>query len=290
MRKLLVPVFALSLFAGAPAGATSGFVLWQLPSQVDTIGNMYVFRTPGGKVVVMDGGTKAETAYLRGFLAALGNEVEAWFVSHPHEDHIGALNEILQDPRGLRIATVYHSELAEAWYARNEPDCAALTRAFYANLKKSGVRVVSFDRPGAVIRIDKVSFKILGVANPEITANPYNNQCMVIRAWDRHKSMLFLADLGREAGEKLLTGPFRDDLDCDYLQMAHHGQNGVSKDFYRAVRFRACLWPTPTWVYNNDTGKGFNTHTFETVEIRNLMDELGIREHYVSCKGLCRIE
>jgi len=27
--------------------------------------------------------------------------------------------------------------------------------------------------------------------------------------------------------------------------MSHHGQNGVSMDFYRKVKFRACLWPTP---------------------------------------------
>ncbi len=34
----------------------------------------------------------------------------------------------------------------------------------------------------------------------------------------------------------------------------------------------------------------YNTHIFETVEIRNLMDELGIKEHFVSWEGLCRIE
>ena len=32
---------------------------------------------------VMDGGVKEETPYLRGFLAALGNQVDVWFVSHP---------------------------------------------------------------------------------------------------------------------------------------------------------------------------------------------------------------
>ena len=34
----------------------SGFTLWQLPSQVDTIGNSFVFLTDKGRVVVMDGG------------------------------------------------------------------------------------------------------------------------------------------------------------------------------------------------------------------------------------------
>lgn len=287
-RFLIVLALSLGLTPAFPKGHPD-FVLWQLPSQVNTIGNSYVFRMNNGKVVVMDGGVKEETPYLRGFLAALGNQVELWFVSHPHPDHIGALNEILKAPGDIRIKKICLSEFSPALCAL-EPDYQAAAKDFYANLKKSGIPVENLTKPGQVIRIDQTSFKILSVTNEDITVNPYNNSCMVIRVWDAAKSMVFLADAGREEGDRLLNGPYRKDLDCDYLQMAHHGQKGVSKDFYRTIKFRACLWPSPSWVYNNDTGKGFNTHTFETVEIRNLVDSLGIKENYVSCHGLCRIE
>ena len=50
--------------------------MWQIPSHRNTIGNSYVFRTKGGKVIVMDGGFPEEEFTLRGFLGALGNEVE----------------------------------------------------------------------------------------------------------------------------------------------------------------------------------------------------------------------
>lgn len=79
-------------------------------------------------------------------------------------------------------------------------------------------------------------------------------------------------------------------VNCDYIQMSHHGQNGVSMDFYRKVKFRACLWPTPSWVYNNDAGGGFNTHTLTTMETRQTMDALHITEHYHSFEGLTRID
>ena len=105
---------------------------------------------------------------------------------------------------------------------------------------------------------------------------------MVIRVWDKKKSFLFLGDLGEESGDLLLNSPYRKDLDCDYVQMAHHGQQGVSKDFYRTIKFYACLWSTPSWVYNNDVGGGFNTHILKTIEIRDLMKELGITKHYIS--------
>ena len=51
----------------------NGFTLWQIPSQINTIGNSYVLITNKGRIVVMDGGVKEETPFLRGFLGALGN-------------------------------------------------------------------------------------------------------------------------------------------------------------------------------------------------------------------------
>ena len=113
---------------------------------------------------------------------------------------------------------------------------------------------------------------------------------MVVKVWDNKKSIIFLGDLAVKGGQKLLDSEYAKDLECDYLQMAHHGQDGCDKHFYETVKFRACLWPSPSWVYNNDQGGGFNTGRLKTVEVRNWMKELGITEHYVSCEGLVRID
>ncbi|MDD2436127.1 MAG: MBL fold metallo-hydrolase [Massilibacteroides sp.] len=265
------------------------FTLWQLPSQINTIGNSYIFQMTNGEVVVLDGGVKEEEFYLRGFLAALGNHVSLWFVSHPHPDHIGALNEILKRPDQLKIDKICHSAFSPE-FCELEPEYKDAAIDFYSNLKKTTIPVVDLKIPGDIFRIDKTMFKILGVTDESITSNPFNNSSMIIKVWDKEKSILFLSDAGIEAGNKLLNGPYRKELDCDYLQMAHHGQKGVSKDFYRNITFKACLWPTPTWVYNNDIGNGYNTHEFETVEIRNLIDSIGIKHNFVSCEGLYKIE
>jgi len=272
----------------------SCFTLWQIPlHRTPTQGNSYIFHTKEGKVVVMDGGVAGEADYLRGFLAALGNEVDIWFLSHPHSDHIGALNEILKDPDGINIKSVYHSAFSSDFYENVEPNSRNLTVEFYENLEhlsKSGCNVVDVKEPGMVVELDRMHFKILDVKNETVRANAYNNSCMVIRVWDSVRSVVFLGDAGIEQGDRLLAGSFRKDLDCDYLQLAHHGQRGVRKAFYRTIRFRACLWPTPLWLYNNDAGQGFNTHNWETVEIRNLMAELGIQEHFYGWQGLCVVD
>lgn len=288
LKQSLLLAFLLICTINLAYAQKKAFTLWQLPSQVNTIGNSYVIQTHTNKIIVMDGGMKDETLYLRGFLAALGNEVEAWFVSHPHADHIGALTQIMQSPQDVKINNIYYSPFSEE-HIDMEPGSAVDTRHFFTTLKESGIKTVAITEPGYELKIDKILFKILTVTDENLKANPYNNSSMVIKVSDKYKSILFLGDLGLEAGDRLLHSEYRKDLDCDYLQMAHHGQRGVSKDFYRTIKFRACLWPSPTWVFNNDVGKGYNTHEFETVEIRELMKELGITEHYVSNEGLVKI-
>ncbi len=264
------------------------FTLWQLPSQINTIGNSYVIRTDNNKVIVMDGGVKEEENYLRGFLAALGNVVDCWFVTHPHPDHIGALTQILENPKGITIREICQSTFSDDLLDM-EPDYKEQAITYYKAFKKSGVKNKEAT-PGMVLNFGNTSMKILGIKNEEIRENPYNNSSVVIRASDPVKSVLFLADTGKEAGDKLLNGLFKDELDCDYIQMSHHGQQGVSMDFYRTVKFHACLWPTPTWVYNNDTGNGFNTGHLKTMETRETIKELNITEQYFSFDGVTKIE
>ncbi len=265
------------------------FTLWQLPSQINTIGNSYVIRTDNNKIIVMDGGVKEEENYLRGFLAALGNVVDCWFVTHPHADHIGALTKILEDPKGITIREICQSSFSDN-LLNSEPGSKKDAVKYYETVKKSGIKSTEVTS-GMVLTFGKTTFKILGIKNEELEGtNPYNNSSVVIRVSDPVKSVLFLADTGREAGDKLLNGPFKDELDCDYIQVSHHGQNGVSMDFYRRVKFRACLWPTPTWVYNNDTGNGFNTGHLRSMETRETMDALKITEQYFSFAGVTKIE
>ncbi len=263
------------------------FTLWQLPTQINTIGNAYVVKTDNGKILVFDGGVKEEEGYLRGFLAGLGNVVDCWFVTHPHPDHMGALTKILKEPKDVRILQVCHSTLTEP-LLDTEKASKAEAMEYYEALKKSGIPTVEAAL-GQELVFGHTVCKILAIRNEDIVKD-YNNSSMVIRIADPVKSFLMLGDCGPEEGDKLLKSAYRDDLNCDYVQISHHGNNGASMDFYRAIKFRACFWPTPSWVYNNDVGKGFNTHEFTTITTRSTIDALGISEQYVSYQGLAKIE
>ena len=254
------------------------FSLMQISSATDTIGNSYLLRTSGGKVIMMDGGYASDVPKLRKKLADAGNHVDLWFISHPHEDHMEALATILADPQGITIDKVIHSRLPDA-FLDNEAGSGDNARGYYRVLDNTKKRtdIINLHRPMQRFDIDGTGILVLTVDHPEFKSGHFNNQSVIIRVWDNEKSVVFLGDAEEECGDAALR-ECREYLDCDYLQMAHHGQSGVSEEFYKTIRFRACLWPTPSWVWE----PGENTW-LKALDPRRWMDEKGITEHHVSC-------
>jgi beta-lactamase superfamily II metal-dependent hydrolase len=286
-------LFACHTAAGEDAGhafSAGTFTLWQLPNQTASQMMSYVIRTVHGKVLVIDGGTAGDAPYLRAFLKNLDGHVDRWFLTHAHDDHFGALGEIFKSPEGLRIDTVYASMPDAAWINEvADPSEKKAYAGFMAAAAQANRPLIELSL-GQKIRLDGLVIRVLGVKNPEIRKNPLNNSCVVLRIADQHKSVLFLADLGLDAGEKLLKSPLAKRLHSDYVQMAHHGQNGVSETFYKAVNPTYCLWPTPKWLWDNDSGAGKGSGPWRTGEVRGWMDRLPIRKHYLMFEGLQTIE
>lgn len=272
------------------AGKPKSFTLWQLPEQTHSQMMSYVIRTPNGKVIAIDGGTAGDAAYLRKFLVGLGGHVDAWFFTHPHSDHIDAPMEIIKDPQGIKIDRIYASDLDQAAVKEYEPGDAH-TQIALDSLMRDVHRATIEMATGAEFIFDGVHFDVLAIRNPEIHANYVNNSSVVLRVWDAGKSVIFLGDLGSEAGHKLVQGPYGSKLKSDYCQMAHHGQSGARDDVYKAIHPTYCLWTTPKWLWENNQGKGYNTGPWTTFETRKWADELGVKRNYVTwIDGLVEID
>lgn len=232
----------------------------------------YVLVTNGGKVLVIDGGTKEDAPELRRILSLFGNRVDAWFLTHPHRDHHGAFVAISQKPGFLRVRQVYRSTLPDP-FAENEPfhnDIDTINRC----IESTPFPVTELSL-GDHFEWDEVQCDILGVANLDITVNAVNNSSCVLRIADPKFSMIFLGDLGVEGGRRLLA-QYGDLLTSDAVQMAHHGQNGVSREVYERIAPRYAFWPTPNWLWTNTpTGQAAGSGPWKTLEVRNWMKELG---------------
>ena len=92
-------------------------------------------------------------------------------------------------------------------------------------------------------------------------------------------TILFTGDLQVDGGNHVLETVAKEDLKADIVQMAHHGQHAVTKEFYEAVSPSICLWPTPKWLWDNEDGK------YTTPETKAWMKELNVEKHYCMKDG-----
>jgi len=257
------------------------FSLWQLPSERDTIILSYVIKTDKGKLIVIDGGWLEDGEYLKKFIAAHGGHVHSWFLTHCHDDHIGALSWILTNKANITIDNIYASFPPLDWVKTNSPGTVSTVEIFQAALTNAGRATVK-THAGDSIDIDDVHIEILNDFDLAITRNGINNSSILIKVSDPTKAVLFLGDLGKIGGTNLLTKIDHNKLKADYVQMAHHGQCGAGKTFYEIINPKYCLWPTPSWLWDNDIGRGFNSGIWRTIEVRKWMKELNVLSNYVA--------
>lgn len=255
------------------------------PSQMNSL----IIETPSGEIVVFDGGWRQEWPHLLEKLRKITGKqkpvVAGWFLTHPHGDHIGCFVEIAEQHfEEIQIQKVYYN-FPSVQFIQNHitegdrEDEIRLLMDFYRILPKIAPIVVIVTE-GDRYEIGGAVFDVLYSTNPAYTENVVNNTSLVVRATLGTKTVLFLGDLGVGPGDQILK-KYGEKLKSDYCQMAHHGQSGVSREVYEKIAPEACIWCTPTWLWNNDIGEGFNTGPFQTVVTRKWMEALGVTKHYV---------
>ena len=255
----------------------------------------FVLTTEAGGVILIDGGYSFEAVRvlrrLREITGQAAPHLDAVILTHPHSDHIGAFNVLMERHAAEFTAdAVYCNFPSAAFIRRNgEPQEAVFADAFFRLMPKFAdkLHIVS---GGDSVTVKGAEVRFLYSPDCELTANVGNNASLVFTVTAAGKRVLFTGDCGVEAGEKLIRMYGRE-LKADICQMSHHGQNGVSRAFYELVRPDVCLWCAPKWLWDNDIGKGFDTHTFRTVAVRRWMDEISPgHTDYVTMNGEQRID
>lgn len=236
----------------------------------------YVIKTTNGKVVVIDGGNKGQSEELYRVLKEVGTNVDLWILTHIHNDHYESIIEVFENHPEIKVK--------EFWRNRNDESIDFFDREDLDEVKRwydfEKTQKLSFYSPkiNDKIKIDDVTIEVLGVANPEITTNIINNQSMVFKMTDDKFSIIFLGDLGIEGGEKLLRLQ-GDKVKADAVQMAHHGQQGITKKVYEEIGAKYAFWPTPKWLWDNTEYLGGTpgNGNFQTPEVIGWMKELNTK-------------
>lgn len=232
----------------------------------------YFIRTKNNELIFIDGGRDIDSDLVMLYINKYGEgKVDHWFITHAHSDHVGALCNLLVQENNLEIENLYCSLLSDEWYKEHDKRGYESEHTMLESLSNSKIKNVVNCKEAQEIIIDNVRCDIIRIANPEVTNSDNGNETSMVfklTAEDINKSIIFLGDAYLRVSEELLTN-HKNKLKADCVQMAHHGQNGVTKEVYDAIDPEVCFYNCPKWLWYNDNGGGENSGPWKTLIIRN---------------------
>lgn len=184
-------------------------------------GDCMLITSPNGKYILIDSGSTDSKDEVMTFLTEKGvNEIEYAFFTHPHEDHIGAADEIIEN---IVVKNVYM------------PDVSTTTQVFNRLLnaleKNKSVNVVQA-KAGQKLTLDDIYIEILSPISEKY--DEINEYSIIIKITYGNKKFLFTGDAEIPNEKELLENKI--DIDADVLKIGHHGSNSSSSiEFLDAV-------------------------------------------------------
>lgn len=274
-----------------PVSAT----LYQVSPDTSSLMMCYIIKTQNDKLIVVDGGGVSTRDDNSGYLYALLKqmsgkdipEVEAWFLTHIHDDHVTEFSLIARDPeKKIKVNNVYFNFPSRGFMERAE---SGKFLYLYDEMKQSYDILFgdgSFDaisgksvKQGDKFNIDGIDFEILLTVSDKEREGNINDTSLVFRMSVEGQTVLFLGDAAVSEGSRLLRAYDKEYLKSDMVQMAHHGQGGVAQNVYKAIDPSVCLWPAPDWVFED-----WNNN-LQSMTVRNWMTDMGVEYHYVTGWG-----
>lgn len=245
-----------------------------------------IIENGAGGLIIVDGGWTSNAESLLSQIKQKGGHVAAWLITHPDSDHAGALANILLNHSGeITIDGIYYSFLEDSWYAEKDSSVASMVTYLKGAFEKVPQNILHGDIvAGQVIDAGPAKIQVLNSAY-KTNSDFSNNSSVAYLVSLNGTNVVFLGDLARAGGEKLMADVDLRALKCKIVQMAHHGQNGVDYEVYKALNPSICLWPTPQWLWDNDNGGGEGSGPWLTKETRNWMVRLGVKTYYCTKDG-----
>ena len=173
-----------------------------------------LITTPGGKNILLDGGYRKGTNYnasdwlLKPYFYANGiSDIDAIILSHPQNDHIGGLPEIIEE---FNVHNYYDAGMPSESKQYNY----LLSKVAEKNIKYNILR------KGDIINItDGVKLSVLNPPEKPENIKDHNKNSLVIKLEYGNKSFLLTGDTERE----LLNNITDSQYDIDILKVGHHG-------------------------------------------------------------------
>ncbi len=173
---------------------------------------------PGGQAMLVDAADDDDFYHIKTTLDKYGvDEINTLVATHPHADHIGAMDDVIT---AFDVDTVYttgfSADTQTAGDLKDAIETAGLTE--------------TIARPGMEFKVGDAFVRILG---PEETAaeGDANNQSIILLVSYGQTDFLLAGDM-EEAESADILERWGAAIDCEILKVAHHGsETGTSQAF-----------------------------------------------------------
>lgn len=224
-------------------------------------GSSFVYELKNGHFVVFDGGLQKESTNFINYLNDLtpGDEkpvIEAWFITHCHNDHYGTMLDITQKSYLLNQVFVngfYYVEpsarLFEVLKSQSDPNGNTLITRAYKMFKTEDGGTPEFYRPTlgqkyyfCDIVVD-ISMTLEQIRYRQYSGTDFNCTSTWTMIHTDGQKMLYGGDGGRDSTNSMKRLYDKEYLVMDIFTPNHHGIN-VYDDFVELCTYDVVLYPS----------------------------------------------
>ena len=266
---------------------------WILSNYADESGKQGMFYTlynPGKqKLIVIDGGWAENEKQVRKVIQKCGGVVDAWILTHYHNDHIDAFNAIYENPQGITIRRIYASPMNYNQYVAvaKEWDFPESYEQFLKLVENEENLVYvkrndTFDMAGLSVSFvntyDKKLLQIVGESDLP------NNASLMFKIRGKEDSIFFCGDAHSKVLASWLVKQYGNLLESKYIQAGHHGNNSFPTSFYQVVDPEYMIFDAPDWLMEDE--ENYTTYRFlawsekhdiETLDFRSAPNRIRFR-------------
>ena len=235
----------------------------------------YVYKY-NDTLIVVDGGTKEDYPALLKIIKDNGGVIDLLIVTHCHHDHIGALINLIKNKEITIKELIYDFPSLEDIKSILKTDWEYDVVIDFLNVIKEENINCFIPKIGEIYTKNELKFKFYKLG--DIHNDDINDSSLIFKLISPSKSILFLGDISPTYSEEFASKfEGTNELECDYVQLAHHGQSGGCYKLYSLTHAKYAFWNAPEWLYTNDLGGGPNTGPLKSETTKKWLEELKIK-------------
>jgi len=221
----------------------------------------HLIITPSGKSMLLDAGWPPPgdgANVILPFLKREGiREIDWMLASHPHNDHIGGMPELILSPE-VNVKALLWSlpppEKIKKLDSESVQECEEWTGKVRKACTQRGVPIREIKEGEVVDFGDGIRGHILAAADPNFDCPNYvNNHSIVMRLTYGKFSEMFCGDAGFEEENRIMSRT--KDLTCDVLKIGHHaGAGSTSEAWAKALDAKIGIAPMPKYLSEDERG------------------------------------